>query len=268
MRKLLVELDLAGAEWVITAHLSADPAMMQVFRNGQDPHVATACFMFDATADEVREDERLHEGSQDTLRQRGKRSNHSLNYGLGYKQYALRYGMPEPEGLRLRTLYHTKAYPRVSGGLWKRGARAQPEDGYWPWVQDQVRRTGRLVDCFGECRDFYTTPGEELWLDAYAHLPQSTVAGIIRLGMAHVYRDERHAELIAQDHDSITAQVPCAPEYIRGFAERTIGALSPTLCYSGIEFTLGVDAKVGYCRNKLRMVKLSKFLEDPECLSE
>lgn len=269
-RKLFVEFDLAGAEWVIVAFIAQDPAMISVFRSGMSPHVATANFMYDVPIETIEHEEKLLEGEIDperikavrkehhpelfkpgaklpaakTLRQTAKACNHALNYGLGYKQFAMRLEIPEAEAKIMRTLYHDKAYPGVSRTFWK-------------YVQSEIKTTGSLTNCFGRRRDFYEEPGPTLWLDAYAHLPQSTVADIIRLGMVHIYHHERGAELMAQDHDSVTAQVRNDPEYVADFVGRMQEVLGVALEYGGETFSLGVDAKAGFTRNKRRMVKVT-----------
>ena len=221
MRKVFVEFDLAGAEWVIVAYLAQDPNMIGVVESGVSPHVATASFATKVPAELVLKEEKLLEGCIDpeeiekvrrtaypeifdiatflpqskTLRQTFKGANHSLNYGLGYKAFALRNGISEAEAKKIHTLYHQEAYPGIKGTFHK-------------FVQRELRTKGYLENCFGRRRDFLSDPGPETFLDAYAHIPQSTVFDVTRLAMVHVYHEEPDAELIAQDHDAITTQLP------------------------------------------------------------
>ena len=270
MRKVFIEFDLAGAEWVIVAYKSRDPNMLSVAKSGISPHVATASFATKVPVELILEEEKLLEGCIDpeeiaevrrchyphifqlasflpsgkTLRQTFKTANHSLNYGLGYKAFALRNEIGEVEAKTIVRLYHEEAYPGV-------------QKVYQKEVRDEIILTGRLMNCFGGIRDFLSEPGPELWLDAYAHIPQSTVFDLTRLAMVHVYHQEPEVELIAQDHDAVTVQVSPDPELIAGVIQRVTRVLSHPLAYGGESFSLGVDAKMGYSRAKRGMQKVS-----------
>jgi hypothetical protein len=75
--------------------------------------------------------------------------------------------------------------------------------------------------------------------------------------MVHVYREERAAELISQDHDAITAQLPPDADEIAGFVGRLTDVVGVSLAYGGREFSLSADAKMGLTRNKRSMVKVT-----------
>lgn len=269
-RKVFVELDLAGAEWVVVAYLAQDARMIEVVESGVSPHVATASFATKVPHSLILREEEMLEGCIDpeeiarvrresypevfelaaflpasrTLRQSFKGANHSLNYGLGYKSFALRNGITEVEAKKIHTLYHKEAYPGVQGTFHR-------------FVQAALREKGYLENCFGRRRDFLAEASHETFLDAYAHIPQSTVFDVTRLGMVHVYREERSAELISQDHDAITSQLPPDAEEIAGFVGRLANVLSVPLFYGGRTFSLSADAKMGLTRNKRAMVKVT-----------
>lgn len=270
MRKVFVEFDLAGAEWCIVAYLAQDTNMISVVESGVSPHVATASFATKVPRELVLKEETLLEGCIEpeeiervrreaypeifdlaaflpqgkTLRQTFKGANHSLNYGLGYKAFALRNAITEAEAKRIHGLYHGEAYPGVSGTFHK-------------YVQREIRSKGYLENCFGRRRDFLSDPGPETFLDAYAHVPQSTVFDVTRLAMVHVYREEPDAELIAQDHDAITTQLPPVATLIAETVGRVGKVLAHPLSYGGRTFSLGADAKMGLSRNKRAMVKVT-----------
>ena len=278
MRKVFVEFDLAGAEWVIVAYLARDPNMLSVVKSGVSPHVATATFATKVPNDLVLREEKLLDGCIDpeeirqtrethypeifnlaaflptgkTLRQTFKTANHSLNYGLGYKAFALRNEITEAEAKLIVTLYHNRAYPGV-------------QQTFHRFIKDSIRRDGSLTNCFGRRRDFLGEPGDEVYRDAYAHIPQSTVFDLTRLAMVHVYHHEPLAELISQDHDAITIQM--SPD--AGAVSETVGrireVLSHPLTYGGETFNLNTDAKMGLSRNKRAMVKATS---DPAQVQE
>lgn len=268
MSRVFVEFDLAGAEWVIVAFLAQDPAMKGVFRSGKSPHVATACMMFGAAEEEVIAEEAALDGCTNkeeienwrlsnmpsllapdrytpktrTMRQGAKICNHSFNYGLGYRSFGLRYSIPEPDAKRLHDLYHETAYPGVRRVFWK-------------YINECLSNGGYLETCFGIRRDFYGLVDQKLNLEARAHIPQSTVMSITRLGMLHVFENEPDADLCMQIHDSIVCSCPANAAYLAGFIDRVCKAMSPVLSYGGDEFTLGVDVKIGVTKNKKRMYK-------------
>lgn len=257
--------DLAGAEWVIVAYLTEDENMLSVVMCGKSPHVATAALMFGVTEEYVKQEEKDLEGCNDpgilseyrrsaldasvadgppaqkTARAGGKECNFSLNYGVGPDTFSIRAGCTFGEAKRLIKLYTQVAYP----GLPRWHAR----------TQELVGNHGYLVNCFGRRRDFYGRPGPQLWTDTYAFIPQSTVFDITRIAMVNVYNEEPLAELLAQDHDAITVQMPLNdPGAIAGCVARIREWLAVPLVYGGREFRLGSDAKIGFCRNKRLMV--------------
>lgn len=242
MRQVFLEFDLAGAEWVIVAHLAQDPDMLAVYDQGLDAHVHTAHLMFGIPKEEIKRIEKEEPGPE-TPRQRGKRCNHGLNYDLGYKAFALRYLIPEGDAKDLVDRYHS-AYPGVRRTFHR-------------YVRDSIRRNGYLMNCLGRRRDFLGEPSDDLFRDAYAHIPQSTVADIMRRGLVHVYHNERLVQLMAQDHDSMTVQLPSEATLISDFVGRIIPILQPTLNYGGRDFVLGVDAKVGLTRGKRDLVTVT-----------
>lgn len=235
---ILLELDCAGAEWFIVGYIGRVVAMIEAHRRELDPHSLTASRMFACTYLEAKADSDAPEG----LRQRGKRCNHSLNYGLGWDAFSIRYDMTAAEAKELRRLYHA-AYPEV-------------EKGFWAYVKDEILRTGALVNCFGRVRTFLSEPGPLLWLDAYAHLPQSTVYDLTRLAMVEAYHLPQ-VQLRSQDHDAITLHLRADPVLLAETVECLGAALRTPLTYSGETFSLGVDAKIGYTRGKKTMVKVT-----------
>lgn len=103
-------------------------------------------------------------------------------------------------------------------------------------VRKEIRERGYLVNCFGRRRDFLSEPSPETYLDAYAHIPQSTVFDLTRLAMVHIYQHEPEVELIAQDHDSVTAQVPPDAELIAGLYTRLAPHLGhPSTTGAGVQ---------------------------------
>lgn len=56
---MLLEFDLAGAEWFVTGFLAPEPAMIEVFRSGKSPHPVTGARMTELSEDLVVADSKL-----------------------------------------------------------------------------------------------------------------------------------------------------------------------------------------------------------------
>lgn len=270
-KKVFLSFDLAGAEWVIVAYLTGDKNMLSVVQEGKSPHTVTASLMFNVPEEVILAEEKALEGSTDpaeirayreaqgfagapmpaakTGRQGGKECNFSLNYDVGPVEFSRRTLNPLPESKRLIRLYRTVAYP-----------------GLPPWhrhTQKLIRRDGCLTNCFGRRRDFYKKPGDDMYRVGYAFKPQSTVYDVTRVAMQRIYHDEPEIELMMQVHDEIVMQAPCDPVFIAEAVPRIRQHLTVPLCYAdpnGIEreFTLGMDGKLGFCKNKRFMTGLSE----------
>ena len=113
---MLLEFDLAGAEWVIVAYLSGDKNMLETVHSGESPHVCTGHLMTRVPKALIEKEQKFLSSATDpdliaemrrqhipelfddptyflprtmTIRQMGKKSNHGLNYNLKYRHFAL-----------------------------------------------------------------------------------------------------------------------------------------------------------------------------------
>lgn len=218
--KALVETDLEGADWVVTAYCCQDSAMLEVVEKGLKPHTRTGSLISGAPEDFVElEHSRVGDRTDPvdiarirkhlptewrgigvrhffmprsmSIRQAGKKSNHGLNYGMRYKRFALENELPELDAKRIVDNYRNVAYP----GL-KR---------WYQLIADELRANRRrLTNCFGQTRAFMDRWGPDLLDAAYAFKPQSTVANVTNRGMHTIYRSPYDKiNLAAQVHDSI-----------------------------------------------------------------
>lgn len=262
--KLLMEFDKAGAEWVVVAYLTGDSRMIQVCEGDESPHVVTGKFMTNCPEDIIKKENKLIGHSTDpiaikqireehcleifeaasaflprtmSIRQCGKKSNHGLNYDEKYKTFALMNEIDEREAKKIISLYTKHAYPGIP--IWHENIRRQLQD------------TRTLTNCFGrQCR-FLDQWGGDLFRSAYAFLPQSTVVDMVNQGMLLGYMDEspefENFDLLAQVHDSILIQEPVDDweRIARLSIKLGLEYMSPTLQYSGREFNIDTDLKIG-----------------------
>lgn len=195
------EFDLPQAENRIVAWIAPEPAMRRAFESNIDVHRQTYGLMFGIPIDEVSDkpgSSHLGDGSK-SQRFWGKQFNHSLNYGLGYKAFALRYELPESDAKELVERYH-RVYP---------GIRYR----FHLWVREAVASDCYLTNCYGRIRRFMGIlrkgQGEQVssaFEAAYNFIPQSTVADKINLTLYHIYDNVPAFQLKAQIHDSIVVQ--------------------------------------------------------------
>lgn len=261
---MLLEFDLAGAEWVVVAYLSGDANMLRIVEQGLSPHVETGKLISKAPEELILKEHDLLGATTDpdilltvrkehlselfsnsiflprtmTIRQAGKKGNHGLNYDMRYRRFALENEMPEPDSKVIVHAYRNDAYPGLVA--WHDSIKRELRDNDRTLVNLLGRRV-RLLD----------QPGPDLWDRAYSFKPQSTVGDIVRKAMLSVYLDDDHvgmwAKLKANVHDSLMIQYPDNPrDRLLEFVVRVIRYMSPELECNGRTFTLGVDVKCGH----------------------
>jgi hypothetical protein len=269
-QKLLIELDKAGAEWVVVAYLSGDGQMLKVLRSDRSPHVITGSLISGCPQDLVEKESKLVGVQTDptlieatreklpelqgngyfiprtmSVRQAGKKANHGLNYGLGYKTFALYNEMEERDAKEIVRRYHEDAYPSIR--QWHEKIKRQLND----------NRT--LTNCFGRKRKFYDAWGMDLWLDAYSFIPQSTVVDMVNIGMTKAFNDKSlDFQLLAQVHDSILIQVPPNWEKAAQDCKKiALDYMMPTVQYGAREFQILTDIKVGLDWSVMREIDVT-----------
>jgi DNA polymerase family A len=261
---MLLEFDLAGAEWVIVAYISGDSNMIGVVESGESPHVATGHLISRVSKELIIKEDELLKSATDpdlirmiresalpeifdgdpflprsmTIRQAGKKSNHGLNYDMRYRRFALENEMPEADAKPIVELYRTVAYPGLLD--------------YHKEVRDELKSNDRtLVNLLGRKVRLLDQPGPELWDSAYSFKPQSTVFDICRQAFMRVYHDDSPAvapaRLKANIHDSIMYSYPndTSEDQVVEFCQRVRQYMSIPLVAKNRQFRLGVDVKRG-----------------------
>lgn len=275
----MMEFDLSGAEWVVVAYLANDPNMLNILASGKSPHVVTGSLISGASEDLVLADHELvgSESDPDTIvdlrrplidrfeeeittkgiffprtmsiRQAGKKSNHGLNYGLKYRNFALHNEIAEKEAMIMVQAYTTVAYPGIPR--------------WWESTVEELRKNDRtLVNCFGRKVRLLGEWGPELFNQAYSFKPQSTVVDCCNealiLTMADPSPEFEPLMIGAQVHDSIQVQYPeDANDIDIGTVALRIGReyMRQDLSYNGHTFRLETDMKVGYNWGDMEKVK-------------
>jgi DNA polymerase I-like protein with 3'-5' exonuclease and polymerase domains len=256
----LIELDKAGAEWVIVAHLSNDANMLEVLEQNKSPHIVTGSLISGAPEEFVEMESKLVGNHTDpvtieelrepfkkliepewfmprifSIRQMGKKSNHGLNYNMKYKRFALENEIEEGVAKKIVTLYREVAYPDIT--KWHTS------------IENQLREDRTLINLFGRKRRFLDGWGPELFDQAFAFIPQSSVFDLTRVGMVQTYNDPSldMYQLLAQVHDSLLYQAPITDTKKVAQDLITIGLeyMNPTLEANSREFTVDTTVKIG-----------------------
>ena len=196
---LLYQIDLSQAENRVVAYIAPEPTMIRAFEEGTDIHSLTASLIFGDPIEKIIEEHEnkvpvaIGDGTH-TKREWGKRANHGLNYGLGYRAFALYYEIPERDAKRIVEAYHD-VYPGVRK--------------YHEWVRNSLSKDRTIKNLLGRKRTFLDRWGEQLFKAAYSFIPQSTVADVInRFGVLYVYEYEPDIVLLNQIHDALLIQIP------------------------------------------------------------
>ena len=253
---LAYNIDLSQAENRIVAYIAPEPSLIEVFEEGLDPHRRTAGMIFNLPEEEVSDEPHsAPDIGTGRLSQRywGKTANHAFDYDFGYKGFALKYDISEQEGRRIRTAFH-KAYPGISGN-------------YWNWIRTKLSKDRTLVNLFGRNRRFMDRWGDGLFKEAYAFIPQSTVADKINeQGLIHVYYDQstyKHVELLNQVHDSIEFQVPVSigwREHAR-ILKSIKRSLEAPLFWRASEFVIPAEGKAGLRFSEFKSINIGADIE-------
>jgi len=254
------EIDGGQAENRVVAYLGPDFNMMEAFEEGQDIHSKTAALVFGWEYEEALERHQLYEKAKEadrpdlvkkaavdvgngkrSPRYWGKRLNHALNYGMGPRTFSRNLEIPISEAKLLRNRY-LEAYPGVKK--------------FWNMVENELRENRTLTNLFGRKYTFIHRWNDTNLKDAYAFIPQSTVADLInRGGVREVYENQgtyEEAELLSQVHDSIWLQLPLDigwPEHERMLRE-ICKSMERTLQWRGRE--LSIPAEVTQYRHNFR----------------
>lgn len=257
---LFIEIDKAQGEWVLCAYMARDPHMIKVVETGADAHTSTAHLAFGVPIELIKKDNEIvgHETdshkirelrhkylpeileydipSSMSVRQAGKKSNHGLNYDMGYRTFALVNEVSEVEAKKIVYAYH-EAYPNI-------------RNVFHAWVQDALANKV-LTNVFGKQRLFLDRWGDSLLKDGYAYPAQSGLVGLVNRGIGDIWNDNstymKDLEMLMQVHDSILFQHPLSD--ISRMAHAIIKAgdhLNPVMEWQGKEFQIRNDVTVGF----------------------
>lgn len=244
---LLVNFDLAQAESWIVAYLADEPKMKQALLFG-DIHRETAQHAFLEISDE--EWEKIESKEKKLRRYTGKQYNHATAYRMGpYKAMEVINKRSDKPPYLTVTLAESKTYYQK----WHSYYHLDP---WWSSIESQLNQTRTLTTPYNRVRYFFGQWGNELFKEATAYVPQSTVADHmngkvqsslgIKGGVLEVKKqlhDKNALRIINQSHDSILNIIH--KDVWKEVAEQTHKLLLRPLIVNGEELTIPVDCEVG-----------------------
>ena len=189
---LFFSADYSQIELRVMAHLSQDPQMIEVFREGKDLHAATAANIYKKPIAEVTRDERT----------KSKRANFGIIYGITVFGLAERLDIPRDEAKMLIDGYF-QTFPEVHD--------------YMEKSKDVARQQGYVTTLFGRRRYLPDINSANSVVRGFAernaiNAPiQGTAADIIKVAMIHIFQRFKaegiKSKMILQVHDELNFSV-------------------------------------------------------------
>lgn len=258
----LLSFDLSQAESWIVAYLANEPRMKQSLLHG-DIHSDTACGIFYSQnkdclhkwnkdkATGSRTCEKCIVTISDTERYLGKKNNHANSYG-------------QSEGMLVTSINkESDKPPYITVGLndvkpmFKAWHNYIILSGWWEGIQRELGPKRQLTTPYDYTRTFYGYWGKELFKEAYAFKPQSTIAdhvfgaihkdlgiigGLVEIHRRHVLTG--HCKIINTAHDSFVIEYPSSNvpnDFVAGVAS----LFRRPIVVRGEQFRIPCDAKIG-----------------------
>ena len=218
--KVMVAGDLSQAEARVVAYIAEEMSMIGVFERGEDIHQLSANALPDgfvprgSTYEEVENPRRLF----------AKKHVHAFNYGEGAVTFARRAGID----ISTATVIRDRYLNRFSGiRMWHLR------------IQSALGRSRTITTPLGRRRTFFGMWNEALFREAYAYVPQSTVADMTNLAMIRL----REEEILLTTHDELVLQVD--EGRLREAVEKMRRAFDIPLTINGRVMRIPVEIKVG-----------------------
>jgi hypothetical protein len=209
--KVFIQADSSQAEARVVAVLSEDYELLKAF-DEIDIHRRTAGLIFGYVKDLILSNTRLKivdELDKDgPERFCGKKTRHAGNYDMKKRRFmtefntdAQKFGIPmtisEWRAGQMLDIFHA-ASPRLHGVFHRD-------------IQDAINSSRVLIDPFGGVRVFNGRLDEDIYKEAYANIPQRTVAHLVQGAAIRIdeeVADDKEVCFISENHDSLLMQVP------------------------------------------------------------
>jgi len=247
---VIYTIDLSQAENRIVAYVGNVTQLIEAFETGRDVHSLTAALILGKPVDEISSEDGSSSLGSGHYSERfwGKKANHSLDYDLGYKTFALRLELPETQAKWIVERFHT-AYPGI-------------RQNFHAMVKAQLAKNRTLTNLMGRKTLFLDEWGDKLWKVGYSCIPQGTVGDVINeRGLNYVYYNQKDfspVDLLTQTHDSITFQIPLSVSWERhaGMLRLLKAKLETPLVWNERKFVIPADISMSKNFNKDKGIKI------------
>ena len=224
--KVLVSADLAQAESRVVAYLAEEEEMMACFQRGDDIHLLTKQSLPPGFKPPHTYD------VEDPLRYFAKRHTHAFTYGETAFGLASLSGLPLTTCKEIRNAYFTR-FPNVL--KWQAD------------IEAHLYKNRVMVTPLCRKRMFFGRIGSELFKEAYAYVPQSTVGDILNLALIRIdsliEKRKMDVQLLLQVHDSFVLQ--CKQSDVVEVKELLMEAFHIPITIKGRTFVIPYDVKIG-----------------------
>lgn len=201
--RVFLQCDLRQAESRFVAYDAADSNLINMLEDStKDIHKYVAAEIFHKAEKDITKGER----------QLGKKSGHGANYSMKEGTFIesclqeMDLVLTKTEATNVLEAYH-RLFPGIR--LWHER------------IRQEVRRSRMLKNPLGRERYFYGRMGDDLFREAYAYRPQSTIPDVTNHLMLHLLDERKRGklkfELLLQVHDSVL--LDCAEEDFEAIAE-------------------------------------------------
>lgn len=223
---VFVEVDLSQAEARVVAYDAEEEKMIEVFESGGDIHQVTA----NSLPTNFVPSGSAYENVPNPVRLFAKKHVHAFNYGEGEFMFAKRAKIEKSLSKALRNGYLDK-FSNIRAWHLR--------------IQSQLNKSRTMTTLTGRRRTFFGMWGEQLFREAYAYIPQGTVADVLNLALIRFDNTERKyfMELMLQTHDSFMFQ--CVRGEVGFHVEVLRKCFDIPLYINGRTFTIPIDVKVG-----------------------
>jgi DNA polymerase I-like protein with 3'-5' exonuclease and polymerase domains len=269
--KLLVSVDLSQAEsWIVA--FSAKELNMQWSLQNSDIHTDTAGALFfpdnycthiwTKNKDETRSCNLCGIIIDKSGRYIGKRFNHATGYRMKAPRAAqvINKDSDKPPyvtvTLQESEKYHDRWHKKYHVKSW------------WKEIENQLNQNRTITTVYGRKRTFFRQWGDELFKEATAFIPQSTVAdhfngaiqsslgvsgGLLEIYKRLVINRESDIHIINQSHDSCI--IECPSNQARDIGLEMQSLIRRPLVIHDVEFTIPVDGEIGERWGELEPLK-------------
>lgn len=266
---VLLQFDLSQAETWVVAYRANESNMKAALRDG-DIHALTGVVLFHD--DKVgcphkwsgKDDKACANCGVIVLKDEryvGKRYNHASSYRMGSNRAAEVINKDSIETGVSVSLAQSKSYSQKWHSFYYL-------KGWWDEVEFNLGKSRTLTTVYGFRRTFFGQWGEELFKEATAFEPQSTVAdhafGAIQpelgisggiIGVRRLFRGNRDVRLAHTAHDSIMLEIPA--NLVSDIAPQVYNQMYRPLVINGEQFHIPVDAEVGERWGEMETLKVA-----------